>query len=179
MEQDIKYIFETERINSAHLKLVVLDKCPKWMTEACEEFKKDAYCHYNTMHLQRMIVSLLPDEQSKQVKYVIGYILRGVPVEHAFLKIGDKYFDPTIDYEETKNDEVYELLSLDCDEVKAVTGKHGTEDHGVLMLNLRKNEDYKYLFNFDNEEIMIDAIKQMIESEHDFEHENSLTKMKF
>ncbi|QIR16496.1 hypothetical protein [Shewanella aestuarii] len=178
MNQDTKYIFETERINSDYLKQVTLEPCPDWMIEACAEFKKDAYCHFNTMHLQDVIVNLLPKEQSQQVKYVIGYVLRGVPIEHAFLKIGDKYFDPTIDVSETQDDEIYELLSLTADEVRHMTRKFGTQDHGVVMLSLRNSDDYKHLFNFNNEELMIDAIKNMLDNEQDLEHQFTENKMR-
>jgi len=178
MNQDTKYIFDTERINSDYLKRVELSRCPDWMVEACSEFKRQAYCHYNTMHLQQLIVDHLPDEQSEKVKYVIGYILRGVPVEHAFIKIGDAYFDPTIDYEETAADEIYELLSLTSKEVSKITNAHGTQDHGVIMLSLRNSDEYKYLFNSDNEVIMIDAIKQMLEAESEDVFEPDFSEMK-
>lgn len=179
MNQDKVYIFETERINSEHLKRVTLSPCPRWMIDACAEFKKDAYCHYNTMHLQQLIVDLLPEEQSEKVKYVIGFILRGVPVEHAFLKIGDLYFDPTLDFELTVNDDIYELLTLTKDEVSKFTEAHGTQDHGVIMLSLRNSDDHKHLFNANNEVIMLEAIQKILDSDIDETYDLTPNKMTF
>jgi hypothetical protein len=165
MDYDTRYIFETEKINSDFLKRVHISKCPPWIEKACLDFKKEAYCHYNTMHLQELLVSMLSEDIENQVQYVIGYILRGVPVEHAFIKIGDHYFDPTIPYEETNNDEFYELLSMGLKERQQFTQNAGTSEHGVLMLNLRDSEQYRYLFNVENEIIMLNALNEMLNNE--------------
>ena len=131
------------------------------------------------MHLQQLIVDLLPEEQSEKVKYVIGFILRGVPVEHAFLKIGDLYFDPTLDFELTVNDDNYELLTLTKDEVSKFTEAHGTQDHGVIMLSLRNSDDHKHLFNANNEVIMLEAIQKILDSDIDETYDLTPNKMTF
>jgi hypothetical protein len=58
-------------------------------------------------------------------KYVLGYVfLHNIPIEHAWIKEGDKYFDVTLD--PTKHEGYISVAEFSFDEVMEYVDKHSS-----------------------------------------------------
>jgi hypothetical protein len=56
-------------------------------------------------------------------KYVLGYVMyKGIPIEHAWIKEGEQYFDVTLDPE--KQDGYVSAYESDFDEISAYIDKY-------------------------------------------------------
>lgn len=147
---DLEYLLNVEQINTARLKKVDFKQVPMWLEGLISDFKKENYCHYNatkTVLLLNEKFNRLQVNKTNDIKYVIGLIV-GLDVhEHAFIKIGEHYFDPTISVEKTKDYEVYSLLELNVDEMQSLIEKNDMHEHGLLMMTIRTDERYAELFS--------------------------------
>lgn len=81
--------------------------------------KKDCYRNAN------LVTHAMPDRCS----YVEGRVLVcGVPVDHAFVKVGDRYVDPTLEIllnEDVTKLDYCSILELDCDTLFATLVESG------------------------------------------------------
>ncbi|MDA0152403.1 hypothetical protein OH460_08820 [Vibrio sp. Makdt] len=82
--------------------------------------------------------------------YVLGYVNVGIPVEHAWIKVGDRYIDPTYETFGIKVDEYYSVLEVPITKMfNLVTGiaQHSNDVPRAPMLHgLSKHPDFQYLF---------------------------------
>jgi hypothetical protein len=80
---------------------------------------KPKQCYNNAFRM----ISRIHDGQ--EVKYVLGVILfHGIPMEHAWVKHGEKYFDPTLDPK--GNDAYYSMHELPVDGLMAYVEENGS-----------------------------------------------------
>ncbi|MDI5833323.1 hypothetical protein OCF84_20635 (plasmid) [Shewanella xiamenensis] len=150
---ELQYLLSVEQINSELIKKVVLSPNPDWLNNLIEAFKRDNYCHFNAMKLVEVLNSKIPHNDNllkTEIKYVLG-LIAGLDVhEHAFIKIGNNYYDPANDLRVREYD-VYSLLEINQVELIELLDKHDMHEFGLLLMTLRKDEDFSHLFiaNFD------------------------------
>jgi hypothetical protein len=77
----------------------------------------------------RNAYDIVQDNYSKDVKYVEGIILfQNIPIEHAWNKLGDIYFDVTSEIKGYKYEEYISIVEIDASELMNYaeqTGKYG------------------------------------------------------
>jgi hypothetical protein len=146
---DLNYLFSTEHINVEVLQKVDLVEMPIWIKSIITKFHKENYCHFNAMELVKTMGSHMPQEQSEllsSIKYVIGYIVGLDIVEHAFVKIGNSYYDPTLPLSKSKDLDIYALEEIDAIEMQWMLEKYNMHEHGLLMINFRRDSKFSHLF---------------------------------
>jgi hypothetical protein len=146
---DLAYLFNAEQINIDALKKVDLVDLPSWIDSVVAEFHKENYCHYNAMTLVQTMKNNISEEHSgllSDIKYVIGYIVGLDIVEHAFVKIGDSYYDPTLPLSKSKDLDIYVLEEIDAFEMQILLEKYNMKDHGLLLMNFRRDIEFQHLF---------------------------------
>lgn len=99
--------------------VVTISKTPKDIIKGVHSIKE---CFKNAY-------KIVSDNYSKDVKYVEGIVVySGIPIEHAWNKIGDIYFDVTAEIKGHKYDEYISIAEINIDELLKYaneTGKYG------------------------------------------------------
>lgn len=94
-----------------HLQQITLSPIPKKYRRYINSHCTPKGCWNNSLKLSL---------KYPEVEYCEGWILvHGIPIEHAFNKIGDQYFDPTIMRE---NFEYYLVQVLNFEDLKPIAG---------------------------------------------------------
>lgn len=177
---DLAYLFEAVQINTEKLRRIEFTKMPEWIAALVKTFHKDNYCHFNSMSLVNALISSLPMDQtelSSGIKYVVGYLVGLDIAEHAFVKIGSTYYDPTLALELSANLEVYALAEISACDMPSLLNKYEMHDHGLLMMNLRRDREFSNLF-VEPAELMHRTMKRSLEIFNE-QQSNTVTQSSF
>jgi hypothetical protein len=98
------------------------------VTHTKSKFNSPKSCFYNA---QRLALS------KPGAKYVLGfYLFGGIPLEHAWVKIGTEYMDSTLEPHEGITSEYYSVVELDQHQLKQLIAKIG--DGHVDLYNVNR-----------------------------------------
>ncbi|KJG37691.1 hypothetical protein UA32_12060 [Photobacterium angustum] len=92
MSQLTKFIHMAYGVKSEHLKPVIINSLPEYLLNEAKKIIKPKCCYDNCYKLA----------SEWNITYVIGFgVVEGFPIHHAWIKIGDSYFDPTLEATQT------------------------------------------------------------------------------
>ncbi len=94
------FIQLSHRIEASRLKEINIQNMPEQLRSIAEPIVKPKRCFDNSFKLAT----------SLNATYVLGIYCKTIPIEHAWLKIGDNYYDPTLEI--VVNDTAGKYLSL-------------------------------------------------------------------
>lgn len=162
---DLAYLFESVQINTEELRKIEFTEMPEWIAALVKSFHKENYCHYNSMSLVNALINSIPVSQSELstgIKYVVGYLVGLDIAEHAFVKIGSTYYDPTLSLRLTAELDVYALAEISAGDMSSMLDKYQMQDHGLLMMNLRRDREFSHLF-VEPADLMLKTMKRSLE----------------
>ncbi len=165
MNKDVRYILNAEGINPDRVKLVELSPLPDWLEIVNHNYRAQ-YCHKNVMNLLLELKSVLGGKYQdfdQEIKYVLGYVANEKVHEHAFLKIGNKYYDPTISLEISRTIDTFSLVEVSLTEVETILGRTGMASHGLLMMTLRECSEYADYFTAPSIDDVISEVRKVVE----------------
>lgn len=115
-----------------------------------ESIVKPNQCYDNTLKiLQRML-----RVTTQTVKYVLGMcVCNGVfPIEHAWLKVGDTYYDPTLEIVvgQTDDNDYFSVMEFDLEEaidaMESVADYMGGDYYPPMFDAMRYSHLYKHVY---------------------------------
>lgn len=89
MKNDIQAFIESAYgVKKKYLSPVMIKSMPEYLLTEAKSIVEPRRCYDNCYHLATRW----------NVTYVIGFgIVEGFPIQHAWIKIGDNYYDPTLE----------------------------------------------------------------------------------
>ncbi|MBE8233471.1 MAG: hypothetical protein HAW67_07005 [Endozoicomonadaceae bacterium] len=136
MNEGLNYTFELEGVDVSHLNSVAFSIMPYWLQKIVNSIHQLQKCHSNSLSVFRQLASS-GFQGMDQIKYVLGYITADNVVEHAFIRIGDCFYDPTLSHEQLAGFDIYSFLELDLTEVNDICQTRDDEEiviHEVIKL---------------------------------------------
>lgn len=165
MREDVRYILNTEGINPNRTRLVRVSPMPEWL-QMVNQNSRAKYCHINAYSVLLELKEALGDKYEKfegDVKYVLGFIANEKVHEHAFLKIADKYYDPTISEEVSSTIDTYSLVELSLPAVQSILERTGMVKHGLLLMTLRDCDEFAEYFTAPTIEDVISEVQKVVD----------------
>ena len=101
---------------------VDVESMPLEIRELAHKLVKPKACFYNAA----MMLSVM---RRNDVKYVVGYVSAPVPFEHAWIRVGESYYDPTWEIlNKSFGSEYLPLIEMWWEELDKVMNCMGTDE---------------------------------------------------